>query len=227
MTGRWIDVAADDGHRAAAWRVDPEGTPKGLVVVAQEIFGVNSHIRDVAGRFAAEGWTALAPALFDRYERGVDLGYGPEDIARGRALKAMAALPEALADIAAARAEAPDLPAAVVGFCWGGLVAWAAACRLPGLAAAVGYYGGGIGGLAGERPLCPTMLHFGEKDTAIPLDEVEAVRSAHPDLPVHLYDAGHGFSCDQRASYDEAAARLAWDRTLAFLERTVSSQKAR
>jgi carboxymethylenebutenolidase len=201
MTGRWIDVAADDGHRAAAWRVDPEGTPKGLVVVAQEIFGVNSHIRDVAGRFAAEGWTALAPALFDRYERGVDLGYGPEDIARGRALKAMAALPEALADIAAARAEAPDLPAAVVGFCWGGLVAWAAAC--------------------------PTMLHFGEKDTAIPLDEVEAVRSAHPDLPVHLYDAGHGFSCDQRASYDEAAARLAWDRTLAFLERTVSSQKAR
>ncbi|HEV7371001.1 dienelactone hydrolase family protein [Arenibaculum sp.] len=222
MTGRWIDVDAADGHRAAAWRVNPEGTPKGLVVVAQEIFGVNGHIRDVAGRLAALGWVAVAPALFDRYERGVELGYGSDDVARGRALKAKADLSAALADVAAARAAVPDLPAAVVGFCWGGLVAWAAACRLPGLAAAVSYYGGGIGALAGERPLCPTMLHFGGKDTAIPLHEVEAVRAAHPELPVHLYDAGHGFACDQRASYDEAAAKLAWARTLEFLERTAA-----
>jgi carboxymethylenebutenolidase len=217
--GKAIELTASDGHRLAAYRADPAGTPKGLVVVAQEIFGVNSHIRGVADGFAAAGYVAVAPALFDRVERGVEIGYAPADIERGRDLKAKAGLDQALLDVAAARAAEPGLPAAVVGFCWGGLVAWAAATRLDGLSAAVSYYGGGIGELAGEKPRCPVMLHFGEKDHAIPLSDVDKVRKAHPDLPVHLYDAGHGFNCDQRGSYDKAAADLAQSRTLEFLGR--------
>lgn len=223
MSGRQLEITAPDGHRLSAHRADPEETPRGLVVVAQEIFGVNEHIRGVCRRFAERGYVAVAPALFDRVERGVEMGYGPDDVARGRGLKAKAGLDGALADLAAARAVEMGLPAAVVGYCWGGLLAWAAAARLDGLAAAVSYYGGGIGGMAEETPRCPVMLHFGERDHAIPPEEVEKVRRAHPDLPVHLYPAGHGFNCEPRASYDAASADLAFRRTLEFLGRHLAA----
>ena len=214
----WNEAEAADGFRPAVWKEEPaQGTPRGLVVVTQEIFGVNGHIRDVCARFAQAGFLAVAPALFDRQARGVELGYDEAGIARGRELKDGADADLALADLAAARKLAPELPAAVVGFCWGGLLTWLAACRQPDFSAAVSYYGGGIGRHAGETPRCPVLLHFGEKDQAIPLEEVEALRKAHPGLPVHLYPAGHGFNCDQRGSYDAASAALAWERTLDFL----------
>jgi len=215
--GRMIELTASDGHRLSAYRADPAATPRGLVVIAQEIFGVNSHIRGVCDRYAAEGWTAVAPALFDRVERGVETGYQPADIERGRKLKDASRLDAALLDIAAARATEPGMKAAVVGYCWGGLIAWAAATRLDGFAAAVSYYGGGIGALAEETPRCPVMLHFGEKDHAIPLSDVEKLRQAHPGLPIHIYPAGHGFNCDQRGSYDRDSAEAAFERTRAFL----------
>lgn len=221
----WSEAEAADGFRPAVWRAEPAGTPRGLVVVAQEIFGVNGHIRDVCARFAQAGFLAVAPALFDRQSRGVELGYDEAGIARGRALKEAADPEQALADLAAARSLAPDFPAAVVGFCWGGLLAWLAACRQPGLAGAVSYYGGGIGRHTGETPRCPVLLHFGEQDKAIPLEEVEALRAAHPGLPVHLYRAGHGFNCDQRASFDAEAAALAWKRTVAFLEERLGARQ--
>jgi carboxymethylenebutenolidase len=215
----WSEAEAADGFRPAVWRDEPaQGAPRGLVVVAQEIFGVNGHIRDVCARFSKAGFLAVAPALFDRQSRGIELGYDEAGIARGRDLKGSADPDLALADLAAARALAPELPAAVVGFCWGGLLAWLAACRQPGFAAAVSYYGGGIGRHAGETPRCPVLLHFGEKDQAIPQEEVRSLRDAHPGLPVHLYPAGHGFNCDQRGSFDAPSAALAWERTLAFLD---------
>jgi carboxymethylenebutenolidase len=214
-----IRGTAADGHTLGIYRTDPAGMPRGALVVVQEIFGVNGHIRAVCDDFAREGYVAAAPALFDRVERDVQLGYGSDDVARGRALREQVPLDDALADVAAA-AEAVAAAAGrvgVVGYCWGGTVAWAAATRSRRFAAAVGYYGGGIPGLADERPNCPVQLHFGEHDQSIPLEGVAKVRTAHPDLPVYVYPAGHGFNCDQRAAYHAESARLARERTLAFL----------
>jgi carboxymethylenebutenolidase len=220
--GRTIELTAADGFRLAAYRADPAGAPRGALVVAQEIFGVNGHIRGVCDGFAADGYVAIAPALFDRIERGVDLGYAPEDIARGRDLKARATVDAALLDVAAARDAAAGIGnVGVVGYCWGGFVAWMAASRLDGFACAVPYYGGGVLEAAGEQPRCPVMAHFGEQDTMIPADGVRRLAERHAGAQVFLYAAGHGFNCDQRASYDAAAAKLARERTLAFLGRHV------
>jgi len=220
--GRMIELTAADGFRLSAWRADPVGTPRGGLVVAQEIFGVNSHIRSVCDGFAADGYVAIAPALFDRYERGVDVGYTPEDVAKGRELKAQAQIDAALRDVAAARdAVATAGKVGVVGYCWGGYVAWMAAARLAGFACAIPYYGGGILDAAGLRPQCPLMAHFGERDTVIPVDGVRKLAAAHPEAQVFVYAADHGFNCDQRASYDAAAAKLARERTLQFLQRHV------
>ena len=220
--GRMIELTAADGFRLSAWRADPVGTPRGGLVVAQEIFGVNSHIRSVCDGFAADGYVAVAPALFDRYERGVDVGYTPEDVAKGRELKAQAQIDAALRDVAAARdAVATAGKVGVVGYCWGGYVAWMAAARLAGFACAIPYYGGGILDAAGLRPQCPLMAHFGERDTVIPVDGVRKLAAAHPEAQVFVYAADHGFNCDQRASYDAAAAKLARERTLQFLQRHV------
>lgn len=213
-------LRAADGHRLSAFEARPAATPKGGVVVVQEIFGVNGHIRSVCERLAQAGWTALAPALFDRVERDLELAYAADEVERGKALKQRIALDTALQDVEAARAalaaHAPGV--AVLGFCWGGSLAWAAATRLPGTAAAISYYGGDVPHLADEAAQCPTLLHFGETDAAIPLDGVEAFRRRHPALPLHLYPAGHGFNCDQRASHHAPSAELAWRRSLAFLD---------
>ena len=218
-----IELTASDGFKLAAYRADPPGKPRGGLVVVQEIFGVNSHIRSVCDGYAADGYVAIAPALFDRAERGVDIGYTAEDMTRGRGLMSKVTMPNALRDVTAAR----DVLAAsagkvgIVGYCWGGTVSWMAAAHVAGLAAAVTYYGGGILDAANEKPECPVMMHFGERDGHIPAAGVREFAAAHPGIPVFLYPADHGFNCDQRGSYDAAAAKLARERTLAFLRQHV------
>lgn len=211
-----VKLTASDGHQFSAYRA---GDGPGLVVV-QEIFGVNSHIRNVVDLFAEAGFAAIAPALFDRIGAGRELGYTPEDVAAGRDLRGKVDNADALKDIAAAR----DLLAGegrkvgVVGYCWGGSLAWHTATQLAGFDAAVGYYGGEIPKSKDAQPAIPTMLHFGENDGGIPMDGVREVEAAHPGVPIHIYDAGHGFSCDERASYDETSHKVALERTLAFLK---------
>ncbi len=218
-----------DGFACPAWCVQPEGAPRGGMVVLPEIFGVNAHIRAITTRFAARGYAAVAPETFARVQPGVDLGYGQGDVATGRKLKAaVERLPEALVlgDIQAAIDEAAALSGGkvgLVGFCWGGLLAWRAACELQGLAAVACYYGGGMTGDAevARRPRCPVIAHFGAHDAHIPQKEVQAFARAHPEVQVQVYEAAHGFNCDQRDSYDEAAALVARERTLALFARCV------
>jgi len=221
--GETIKLNAADGHALDAYLAQPAGEPRGRLVVVQEIFGVNGHIRDVCDRFAADGYVALAPALFDRVAPGTEFEYDGDGVAAGRALKDRATWPQVAADIAAARDHlaAAGLSAAeavaIIGYCWGGSVAWLGAAE-GGFIAAIGYYGGQIIDLNDRTPKCPTLLHFGDQDGAIPLDDVAAIRAAHPDVTVHVYEgAGHGFNCDRRGSYHEAAAGRALERTNAFL----------
>jgi carboxymethylenebutenolidase len=219
--GQWIELTAADGVRLTAYRADPQaaqGKPRGGLVVAQEIFGVNSHIRAVCDGFAADGYVTIAPALFDRYERNVDMGYTPEDIARGRELKARAKTDAALRDVAAARdAAATAGRVGIVGYCWGGFIVWMSAAQVPPFACAVAYYGGGMTDAIAEQPRCPVMAHFGERDAAIPVAGAKQLAATHPEVEVFFYPAEHGFNCDQRKSFDPASARLARERTLAFL----------
>jgi carboxymethylenebutenolidase len=222
--GQMIELTAADGFRLAAYRADPAGPPRGGLVVVQEIFGVNSHIRSVCDGYAADGYCVVAPAMYDRYQRGVDLGYAPEDIVRGREFKAMADLDAALSDVAAARdalAAAGTGKVGVTGYCWGGYITWMSAARLPGFACAVPYYGGGMLEAVGEQPRCPVLCHFGERDQHIPVAGVREFAAAQPTVEVFVYPADHGFNCDQRASWDAAAASLARGRSLAFLRRHV------
>jgi carboxymethylenebutenolidase len=220
--GKFVELTAADGARITAWRAEPAGTARGAIVIAQEIFGVNGHIRDVCDGYAADGYLAIAPALFDRYAPKVDLGYTPDDIAKGRELKAKAGIDNALADVAAARdAVASTGKVAVIGYCWGGYVAWMAASRLAGFACAVPYYGGGILDAQGERPRCPVIAHFGELDKGIPIAGVREFAAKHPEVQVFTYAADHGFNCDRRGSYNPAAAKLARERTIDFLHRNV------
>lgn len=215
-----INLTAADGQSCAAYQTLPDdGAPVAGLVVIQEIFGVNVHIRDVCDRFAAAGYAALAPALFDRVHPGIELDYDGDGIAEGRKVRDAVGDDGPLADIAAAIARLRPLGrVGVVGFCWGGSLAWLAASRL-GIDAAVGYYGGQIAHHADEKPDCPVLLHFGEKDPSIPVADAETIRAAHPDVAIHLYPAGHGFNCDRRASYHAESAALAGQRTLAFLDR--------
>ncbi|MBA4327935.1 MAG: carboxymethylenebutenolidase [Polaromonas sp.] len=220
----FIDLKSADGFVFPAYVAEPAGKPKGAVVVLQEIFGVNSHIRSVADGYAAAGYLAVAPATFHRVKPGVDMGYTEADMNAGFALKgAVEALPApgVLQDIQAAinhAAQTSGGKVGIVGFCWGGLLTWRAACTLSGLSAAVPYYGGGMtaGDEPARQPACPVLAHFGNQDHWIPLDTVEAFKKAQPGVEVFVYEANHGFNCDQRGSYNEAAARLAKQRTLDF-----------
>ena len=215
--GETIRLRAADGVELSAYLAAPSGTPRGGLVVVQEIFGVNGHIRRVADSYAAEGFVAIAPALFDRIEPGLQLGYSQDEIQQGIGLKGRSSTTAALQDIAAARkAVAEAGKTGVLGYCWGGYLAWLSATRLDDFAMAVSSYGGGTASVAEEA-----QMHFGEKDHAIPLDQVEAVRMAHPEVEIYLYPAGHGFNCDERASYDPESARVARERTLAFLKKHV------
>ena len=216
-----IGLTAADGHRLQAYEAAPAGATRGGVVVVQEIFGVNDHIRRVADGYAADGYRVIAPALFDRVRPGIELGYTDADIAEGRKIRGQLTFEQALADVEAARKALGEGSIGIVGYCWGGTVTWLASARLQGFAAAASYYGGGIGQFAAEHPRCPTQCHFGEKDHAIPLTEVAAVRDANPAVEVYTYPAGHGFNCDARASFDAAAAKLARERTLEFFRKHI------
>ncbi len=222
MTTSTTTLTAADGHTFSAYIARPDGTPRGALVAVQEIFGVNSHVRSVADGYAADGYLAIAPALFDRVERGVEIGYSADDVARGRALRDASGNDKPMLDIAAAMAHVKHAGrTGIVGYCWGGLLSWLAACELDGLAASVPYYGGGVPGQAARKPRCPVMAHFGERDAHIPLDTVEAFRRAQPGITVHVYAADHGFNCDQRGSFDAPSAALARQRSLAFLREHV------
>jgi carboxymethylenebutenolidase len=216
--GQTITLTASDGFKLGGYRAEPAAKPKAAIVVIQEIFGVNSHIRNVCDRFAKEGYVAVAPAIFDRIEPDFQSGYSPDEVATARKFVASPDWAAMLRDTQAAIDAVKDAgPVGIVGFCLGGSVAYAAATKLTALSGAISYYGGAIARFADDRPKVPTLLHFGEKDTGIPMTDVEAIRSKRPDVEIHIYPgAQHGFSCDQRASYDKTSADLAWQRSLAF-----------
>lgn len=216
--GQWIRLTADDGHTLDAYQAEPKGTARGGLVLFQEIFGVNAHIRSVCDGFAEDGYRVVAPALFDRVTRGVELGYGPEAIAEGRKHRGALGWDAPLLDARAAFALARTAgKVGAIGYCWGGSLAFLSAARLDGVSAAVCYYGGQIVGFASEVTRCPVMMHFGARDALIPPADVESITRAQPGASVFVYDADHGFSCDARASFDGPAASLARTRTLAFL----------
>jgi carboxymethylenebutenolidase len=218
----WIELKSAGGSPIAAWLAAPAGQPRGGVVVVQEIFGVNHHIRAVTDRLAAEGYLAIAPAVFDRVEKGVELAYDQDGVKRGVDIVGKVEREAEMADLAAAVARVSSAgKVGVVGFCHGGTMAWLAAAQTDGVSAAVGYYGGGVIGLKDLKPRAPTMLHFGEKDGHIPLAGVREVEAAHPDVPVYVYPADHGFNCDERGSYEPASAKLAWGRTLDFFAKNL------
>jgi carboxymethylenebutenolidase len=219
--GQMLRLTAEDDFQLAAYRATPQGKPRGGLVVIQEIFGVNSHIKKVTDGFAADGYVALAPAIFDRAEPGFAVGYKPEDIDLGRAVRAKIPIDDCVKDVRAAvqALRAEGLKVGVVGYCFGGTLAWLAATRIDGVACAIGYYGGGIADTAQERPKCPVLLHFGETDQSIPKEHHQRIQAAHPSLPMHVYPAGHGFNCDERGSYHEPSATLARRRTLDVLQR--------
>lgn len=222
--GQFINLTSADGFGFSAYVAQPEGTPKAAIVVLQEIFGVNSHIQSVTDRFAAQGYLAIAPATFERVKTGVELGYTDADMTTGFGFKtAVDALPGqgVMPDVQAAidyAARTSGGKVGIIGFCWGGLLTWRAACMLEGLSAAAPYYGGGMTAEdeIARAPKCPVMAHFGDQDHWIPLEGVTAFSKAHPEVEVHVYAANHGFNCDQRGSFNEAAASLARERTLAF-----------
>jgi len=220
--GKMIELTASDGHKLSAYRAEPAGKPKGGLIVVQEISGVNSHIRNVADGYAADGYLAIAPALFDRMQRAYETGYSQEEIQKGIGMMQKINLDDTMKDVAAALQNiAPAGKVGIVGYCWGGTVAWKAAASIPGLACAIPYYGGGITGMGDLKPKCPVLFQWGETDQSIPVDKAKAFAAAHADQTHHFYPAGHGFNCDQRGSYDAASAKLARSRTIEFLAKHV------
>jgi carboxymethylenebutenolidase len=219
--GESVSLRASDGHTLTVYVARPAGQPAGGLVVIQEIFGVNSHIRSVADGWARDGFVAVAPGLFDRIRSGIELGYEGADMQTAMSLIPKLDADKAVIDVAAAIDYATsdtNRKVGVVGYCFGGTIAWLSATRLH-PAAAVGYYGGRIGNYADEKPNCPVMLHFGRQDAHIPASVAEAVHSAHPEIEIFWYDAGHAFNCDARASYNAAAALEARQRSLGFFRK--------
>jgi len=223
--GAYTTIMARDGHEFQAWLAAAPGRPRGAVVVVQEIFGVNAHIRAVTDSFAAEGYTAIAPSLFDRIRRGIELGYSAQDMQEGAGYRAQLTPETAMKDVAAAVAVVRNSGrTGTVGYCWGGSLSYLAACQLR-IACAVVYYGRVTSFLA-QKPRCPVLYHYGSEDKSIPLTDVEATRAAaQPSASLYVYEgAGHGFNCDQRQSYNPEAAALARTRTLEFLARYVAGE---
>ena len=228
--GDWVKVKADDGHELGAYVAKPAGAPIAALVVVQEIFGVNAHIRSVADGYARDGFLAIAPALFDRIERDLQLDYSPEGLKQAFSLYPQLKPELSLLDIAAAFAEVKKVEESVgvLGFCYGGLLSWLSATRgetfkmRPGCC--VSYYAGGIGKFAAEEPVCPVLLHFGDDDSHIGTDQIEAVRSAHPEVEIYVYEgAGHAFNRDAHPDmYHGASAKLARERSLAFLKKNLA-----
>jgi carboxymethylenebutenolidase len=225
--GDFTTIMARDGHEFQAWLAAPPGRPRGALVVIQEIFGVNSHIRAVADGFAAEGYTVIAPSLFDRVRRGIQLGYTAADVQEGAGYRSQITPETALKDVAAAVAVVRNSGrVGTVGYCWGGTLSYLAACQLP-VSCAVVYYGK-VSAYLDQKPRCPVEYHYGAADKSIPVEDVEKARAAAKDpASVYVYEgAGHGFNCDQRDSYDPQAAAVARGRTLEFFARYVAGKPA-
>jgi carboxymethylenebutenolidase len=215
--GEMTTLMARDGHEFNAWLAPAAGTPRGAIVVAQEIFGVNRHIRGVVDGFAAEGYLTIAPCLFDRVRRGIELGYSDKEVQEGRGYRLQIPREKTMLDLTACTNVVKHAGrVAVVGYCWGGTLAYLSARELP-IVCAVAYYGGQIKDFLDKPPRRPVMYHFGERDPHIPMSDVEKIRAVDPDGVFHVYPADHGFNCEERASYDADSARLARERTLAFL----------
>jgi len=219
--GKHFSLTAADSHKLGAYRADPAGKPKGGIVVIQEIFGVNHHIRAVCDRFAGDGYVAVAPALFDRMTRNFESGYSPAEIEKARSYIAKPDWDAMLRDTDAALKEIQSVgPIAIVGFCMGGTIAFLSAARLSGWKCAIAYYGGRIVAFADERPKCPVQMHFGENDQSIPMTDVEIIKQKRPECEIYVYKgAGHGFHCDERGSFHQPSATLAWERAQAFLKK--------
>lgn len=219
--GKNITLTAKDGHKFGAYVAEPAGKPKGAIVVIQEIFGVNAHMRKDADKFAKQGYVAIAPALFDRIKPGVDLGYNQETMQEGFGYVTKLDGPDKpMMDIAAAVEEGKKYgKVGAVGYCWGGSLAWLCSTRLA--VPASSYYGGRTASHVGEKAKAPCIMHFGAKDKMIPMTDVDKIKNAHPDVPVYVYDADHGFNCDERPSYNKEAADLALSRTLEFFTKNV------
>ena len=222
--GKHFTLTASDNFKLGAYRADPAGKAKGGIVLIQEIFGVNHHIRAVCDRLAGEGYTAVAPAVFDRKQPNFESGYSPDEIANARKFVANPDFNAMLRDMQAAINELkPNSPVGIMGFCMGGTISFLAACKLNGLSAAVCYYGGQIAKNADEKPKVPTQMHFGEQDASIPMSDVEMIKQKRGgDCEIYVYpNAQHGFHCDERGSYNAEAAKLAWQRAMAFLGKHV------
>jgi len=219
--GKHFSLTATDNHKLGAYRADPAGAPKGGIVVIQEIFGVNQHIRAVCDRFAADGYVAVAPALFDRAQRDFECGYSPPEIENARKFIAKPDWDAMLRDTDAAIKEIKSVgPLAIVGFCMGGTIAFLAATRHSGLRAAVAYYGGRIVAFADEKPKCPVQMHFGATDHSISMADIETIKQKRSDCEIFVYSgAGHAFHCDERGSFHKDSRDLAWERTTAFLKK--------
>lgn len=220
--GKMILLKAKDGHELDAYLAQAKGQAKGGIVVVQEIFGVTNHIKRVADQFASHGYRVIAPAMFDRVERNVTLAYS--EIEKGREYMRKLVWPNTLADVATAVNEARGAGSvAVVGYCWGGTVAHVAASELD-IDAAISYYGGAVAKMLDKKPRCPIMYHFGDRDASIPPSDIELIKKAALESPVHVYPgAGHGFNCDERSSYSANDAKLALERSIQFLNEHLSS----
>ena len=222
-------LTTSDGFSLGAYDAMPSSSHKASIVVIQEIFGVNKHIREVVDDYAAQGYYAIAPQIFDRVERDVELGYSDQaEFDKGRKIAFEGLnMEDTLKDLqAAAKAAGEHGDVGVVGYCFGGLLTWLAACEIDGLKAASAYYGGGIANEVGRSAKCPVMMHFGEKDAHIPMSDVEKIRDAQPNVAVFTYDADHGFNCDHRASYGPTSAATAKQRTLVFFDRHLGDDDA-
>ncbi len=219
--GEFTTLMARDGHEFGAYLAKPDGAAKGALIVVQEIFGVNSHIRAVADAYAKAGYLTIAPCLFDRIRRGIELGYSPAEIQEGIGYMLQVKPAQFLADLAASLNVVKHAGrVGIVGYCWGGTLAYVAACELP-VAGAISYYGGSIGQYLDKKPKVPVIYHFGEKDSHIPLEAIDKIKAVHPEGVYHLYPAGHGFNCTERADFHPASAKLALERSLAFLAERV------
>jgi carboxymethylenebutenolidase len=219
--GKNISLTASDGHKLGAYRADPKGKSKGGIVVIQEIFGVNGHVRDVTDRIAEQGYTAIAPALFDRVKTGVDIGYEEKDMQEGFGYMQKVGNDTPMKDIQAAADELRKVgKVGAIGFCWGGQLAWMASKSVS-LDCSVGYYGIAVHQTLKPQPKVPVMLHFADLDGFVPKEAADEVRKAYPDMPIYNYPADHGFNCDRRGSYHEPSAKLAMDRTLQFFAKHV------
>lgn len=221
--GEKITLVAADGHEFSAWRTGRAGNKRALVI-GQEIFGVNAHMRAVAETYAAAGYAVIVPALFDRIERDVELRYDAASVERGRAIRDQISEAALIHDVTATAAALQSESIGMVGYCWGATVTWQIATATNLLNAAVCWYGAGIAAMAHRTPNCPVQMHFGSADLSIPPADVEIIRTAHPDADVNVYmGAPHGFGCEARDSFMPDAYELAQERTLIFFNRFMPS----